>query len=92
MQGSPAFGAERFARHRLATMPERIKLGQPLLETQGHIGYRGDDDTPVLDRYAYPLIGMQTRSARHRDRKADTQIVAPSLDVQDRFSHGETFV
>lgn len=55
MQDSPAFGSERFARHRLATMPDRIKQRQPLLETQGYIGYRVDDNTPVLDRNAHPL-------------------------------------
>ncbi len=90
MRHSPPFGPKSFVCHHFAAVSAWVEHCQTLLKTQGRIGYRGYDNTPILDGNAHTLIGMQTGSAGHRRRKTDTQIVTPLLDVENRFGHNKT--
>ncbi len=84
----PTLSSERLSRgHLLAAVSLWVVGSQALLEGRSRILNRRDDYMVAFDRYTHTLIDVQMRFPRHCGRQANTQIVAPSFDVQYGFDH-----
>jgi len=86
----PPFGSNGLVgNHNFAAMTRRVEAVQPL--RQGGLGLddRGNHDLAIADGNAYPLVDVQVGFARDGSRQADAEIVAPLLDIENGFGHGE---
>jgi hypothetical protein len=87
----PTFGSQRLSRgHLLAAVAFWIIGSQALFQGKPRIINPRDDDLIAFNRYAHALIDMQVRFPRHRSRQANTQIITPLFDIQNRFYHDNT--
>jgi hypothetical protein len=68
-------------------MKRRVKARQSLLQRQGFIPDRLDDHPPGLNGHPNTLVGMQIRLPCYRSRQPDAKVIAPMLDIKNRFSH-----
>jgi hypothetical protein len=73
--------------HDFAAVAFWIETRQSLLQRQMHIGDRPDHNLTAFDRNANALVGMQMRFAGDGRGQSDAEIVAPLLDIENRFGH-----
>jgi len=66
----------------------RVEAREPLRKRERALLHRRDDHAPGFRCDANPLIRMQVCGTRHRCGNANAEVVAPVLDVEDCFRHG----
>ena len=83
----PPLGADTPAGHGFTAVARRIEKREPLLKGERRIGNGSYDHLPAFYRHTNPLVNVQMRLAGNGCGQADTQIVAPLLDIENGLGH-----